>query len=177
MPINFIAAGSSAFDQESGVFIPAPRMEPISLPDGTTGIEFQYSFLLRGEFIGALALRSTRSFIEGDGSGAWVIEIDFTDDSEISAALRLKCRFRGAGDDYAFLCTIARGVISVFAGFNDNVDAQSTSVFTTAEALTRNGVLVPPEVLPAADDRIVLAEVLVPAQPLSCMDGWRSNGE
>lgn len=46
MPMHSRPLGSSAVDESSNVSIPQPRMLPASLPQGGTGIEFQYAFRL-----------------------------------------------------------------------------------------------------------------------------------
>lgn len=167
MSINFRAIGSSAWDEESGILIPTPRMEPATLADGAEGVEWQYEFSRNRGSIGSTFVRSTRRFVDDSQGGAWVFAFDLTAGREINAILDLKKEFSSLDDDFSFIRDIAKGLLTVFAGTTDNLDAQRRLMFTTVEALAYCGVHVAPEAAPDADGRIVLAELFVPAHPLA----------
>lgn len=165
MPINFITVGTSAFDEESGIIIPAPRAEPFALEDGTELIEYQYTAFREREPFGRFSICGTRSLVNESQGRAWVYFFHLTEESGLGSILNLRERFATHDDEYSFLRGMAKASLGVFTGMRGKVDAQRMSIVTTLTALMRRGIHVPPEVVPDPEGRILLAEVLVPARP------------
>ncbi|MEF9874001.1 MAG: hypothetical protein RR778_09895 [Glutamicibacter sp.] len=163
MPIDFKPMVSSAFDEESDISIPQPRMLPATLPDGRDGIEYQYTFRRNGERIGGLGLFGYQAALEESGRRVWLYTIDLGQDSAFVRLFRFKKAIGNTDRDFDFIRDVARGLVNVFAGQKGNRNAHRNVVLTTVEALVRNGVAVPDEVYPLPDGTIELASVFVPA--------------
>jgi hypothetical protein len=163
LPINFRPVRSSAEDLDNGLFIPAPRSERIVLADGRDGIEYLYSFLWNDQRVGALALSGSMTESEEAGNRTLHFMLDFTDQHVFESISKLKRAIGNQDDDFSFILDIARGLLCVFVERVDNANAQIRVIYTSVEALSRNGVALPAKVLPAPDGKIVLAEVFVPA--------------
>jgi len=163
MPIDFKPTASAAFDERSGVSIPQPRMLPATLPDGRNGIEYQYVFRLKDERIGALGIFGSEVALEVSGQREWLYTLDLSQDAAFEALFRFKQAIGNADSDFDFIRDVACGLVNVFAGRNNNTDAQRNVVVTTVEALGRHGIGVPDAVHPLPDGTIVLANVFVPA--------------
>lgn len=163
MPIDFKPTASAAFDERSGVSIPQPRMLPATLPDGRNGIEYHYVFCLKDERIGALGIFGSEVALEVSGQREWLYTLDLSQDAAFEALFRFKQAIGNADRDFDFIRDVACGLVNVFAGRNNNTDAQRNVVVTTVEALGRHGIGVPDVVHPLPDGTIVLANVFVPA--------------
>jgi hypothetical protein len=163
LPINFKPLKSSAEDLGNGLFIPAPRSDRIVLADGQDGIEYLYSFLWNDQRVGALALSGSITESEEAGNRTLHFMLDFTDQYVFGSISKLKQAIGNQDDDFSFIRDIARGLLCVFVDRVDNANAHIRVIYTSVEALSRHGVALPADVLPAADGTIVLAEVFVPA--------------
>jgi len=78
--------------------------------------------------------------------------------------LRSKESIGSTDDDINFITALARGLVNVFAGQDDNTDNLSYVAFTSVEALSALGLSVPANVRVTAQGTVVLAEVHVPTQ-------------
>lgn len=163
MPIDFKPVVSSAFDEQSGISIPQPRMLPTTLPDGRNGIEYQYVFRLKDKRIGALGIFGHEVIFKESGRRVRMFTIDLSQDAEYKALFRFKQTIGNVDSDFDFIRDVACGLVNVFAGMKTNDDEQRHVVVTTIEALGRHGVGVPDGVHPLPDGMIVLASVVVPA--------------
>jgi hypothetical protein len=163
MPTDFKPRGTSSFDQESGVHIPMPRILPHTFQDGREGVEYQFSIRKGGELIDGLGVFGTEDVIEAAGRREWVFSIDLSAESALRSMLRSKERIGSADDDITFLTALARGLVNVFAGQDDNRNNVSYVAFTSVEALSALGLPVPASVRVVTQGTVVLAEVHVRA--------------
>jgi len=164
MPTDFKPRGTSSFDQESGVHIPLPRILPHTFQDGREGVEYQFSIRKGDERIDGLGVFGTEGVIEASGQREWEFTIDLSSESALRSMLRSKESIGSTDDDITFLTALARGLVNVFAGQDDNTDNLSYVAFTSVEALSALGLSVPANVRVTAQGTVVLAEVHVPTQ-------------
>lgn len=163
MPTDFKPRGTSSFDQESGVHIPLPRILPHTFQDGREGVEYQFSIRKGDERIDGLGFFGTEGVIEASGQREWVFTIDLSSESALRSMLRSKESIGSTDDDITFLTALAKGLVNVFAGQDDNSDNLSYVAFTSIEALSALGIPVPASAQVMAQGTIVLAELHVPA--------------
>lgn len=164
MPMDFKPLGSSAIDESSGISIPQPRMLPATLPEGGTGIEFQYAFRRNGERVGALGIFGRETALVTDGHREWLYKLEITHHSAFDSVFRLKRKIVNTDDDFIFLSAIAEGLVAGFVGSNDNTEPQRNVVVTSLNALSQHGILVPEHIPYSHDGEIVLAEAYVPGR-------------
>lgn len=157
MPMHFKPLGSSAIDESSGVSIPQPRMLPASLPQGGTGIEFQYAFRRNGERVGALGIFGKETAMVTDGHREWLYKLEITHPSAFDSIFRLKRNIGNTDDYFIFLSAIAEGLIAVFASGNDFNEPQRNLVVTSLTALSQHGILLPEHIPYFEDGEVVLA--------------------
>lgn len=163
MTIDFRPRGTSSFDQQSGVHIPLPRMLPHTFVDGREGVEYQFSFRRGDERLDGLGVFGTEQVIENHGQQEWLYTIDLSSESALKSMLRSRDSIGATDDDITYICGLARGLVNVFAGQDDNTENLLYVAFTSAEALSSLGIPVPGNSQNLADGAIVLAEVRVPA--------------
>lgn len=163
MPLDFKPRVNSALDENSGISIPQPRMLPSALPDGGEGIEYQYVFRRDNTRIGGLGIFGAEVVLDRPEGRERLYTLDLTQDSAIEGVRHFKKRIGAADGDFDFLRDVANGLVNVFAGQVDNVDAQRNVAVTSVSALARNGVQLPAGAEIPPDGVIVLAEVFVPA--------------
>lgn len=105
----------------------------------------------------------TEDVIEASGQREWVFTINLSSESTLRSMLRSKESIGSTDDDINFITALARGLVNVFAGQDDNTDNLSYVPFTSVEALSALGLPVPASVRVMAQGTVLLAEVHVPA--------------
>ncbi|AWH31771.1 hypothetical protein C1930_02220 [Stenotrophomonas sp. SAU14A_NAIMI4_8] len=170
MPMDFKPLGSSAIDASSGVSIPQPRMLPATLPEGGTGIEFQYAFRRNGDRVGGLGIFGIETALVINGHREWLYKLEITHHSAFDSIFRLKRKIGNTDDDFIFLSAIAEGLVAVFVGSADSTEPQRNVVVTSLNALSQHGVALPQHIPYSANGEIVLAEACVPDSQSQAVD-------
>ena len=165
MPLRFEPRSGSSYDSISGITIPAPRILPGELADGTTVTEYQYSFYLDGKRIGGLGFHGTDQLAENNGHPERASTFDLGHDWLITSILKFKTMIGNVDSDFSFVRDIAEGLVMTYAGQPDKIENLRYVAITTADALGIAGVVIPDQDLVAPDGHIVLAEVYVPVDP------------
>lgn len=153
----------SSFDPIHRVSIPQPRTIPAALPDGQQGTEYQCAFIRDGRAIGGLGFFGTDAEVEAAGLKEWVFTLDLGHDWLVSSMLEFKQTLGDTDGDFAFVRSLANGLVMAYAGQVDNEDNLRYVAITTSEAMAQAGVEIPGGTHVAAGDVIVLAQVVVPA--------------
>lgn len=169
MSINFKPHGNSAHDETSGIRIPPPRILPEIRPDGSTGIEYQYSFRHEDRLIGSMGLSGTQTIIKTNGDREEIYKIEITQESTFEMILWLKSQIGNEDGNFDFIINIAQGLVAVFTEKEDNLFAQYNQVVTTREALERNKITTPNHIDAISKETIILAESYTPAHPIQSL--------
>lgn len=163
MAIDFKSSENAAVDALSGITISYPRVLPSTRPDGSDGVEYQFSIRKGDERIDGLGVFGTEDVTGVSGQREWVYTIDLSSESALRSILRVKESIGSKDDDITFLIALARGLVNVFAGQDGNTDNLSYVAFTSVEALSALDTAVPVGARVMAKEAVVLAEVHVPA--------------
>ena len=158
MPMDFKALGSSAIDASSGVSIPQSRMLPATLPEGGTGIEFQYAFRRNGDRVGGLGIFGIETALVINGHREWLHKLEITHHSAFDSIFKLKRNIGNTDDDFIFLSAIAEGLVAVFVGSTDSAKPQRNVVVTSLNALSQHGIMLPAHIPHSENGEVVLAE-------------------
>lgn len=163
MPLRFAARSDSSHDSISGITIPAPRILPGELADGTAATEYQYSFYLDGKRIGGLGFHGTDELTENNGHPARATTFDLGHNWLITSLLELKKMIGNVDSDFSFVRDLAQGLAMACSDRPNSVEHLRYVAITTASALATAGVLIPDQNLVGSHSHVVLAEVYVPA--------------
>lgn len=164
MTIDFVPSTPSLFEVRNRVTIALPRMVPQSFADGREGIEYQYAFLRDDVRIGGLGLFGTEDPVAGSTQGARVYPLDMTLAWVLEAVLGFKKTLGNSDDDFAFLQSLAVGLVNVFVRHGRTRFSRRYIAITNADALLGAGIAVPDGASSLPDGTIVLAELFVPAR-------------
>lgn len=163
MPFNFEPQEKSAVDEQSGISILRPRMLPDDQSDGSVGIEYQYTFRRNGMTAGAMGLFGKEALISTNGGRERRYTLDLGPDWVLEDMLKLKESLGSSDEPFAFVQSLAQGLVNSFAVQTGNLEDLRYVAFTRADALTRVAVPIP-EGTPILDDGvIILASVFIRA--------------
>lgn len=163
MRIDFKPSENTAVDARSGIIISYPRVLPSPRPDGSEGVEYQYTFRRGRERFAALGFLGSEQFIEEDGRHVSVRTLDLTPHQVVSSILDIGMQLDPAAEAFNLVRCIAEGLVNVFAAQVDNRDSLHYIAFTHADTLEALGVSLPKASMVRADGVAILAELFVPA--------------
>lgn len=163
MALDFQPRSESSFDQDSGVVITRPRSFPVSLPSGQQGVEYQYMFHRGDERVGGLGVLGTDRIFETAAGRERVFTLDLGHGAVLESVLSFKESLGGTDDAFAFLRSLARGLVMAYAGLMHNNYNLRYLAATNVAVLARLGVVVPGDVEVGAEGGVWLAEVFIPA--------------
>ena len=163
MAVNFIPRERSAFDEGSGISILLPRVLPSDQPERGGSVEYQYTFTRSGERVGALGLLGDRQMDRTSTRSVWTYTLNLKPSWALRDIIRLKPVFESAELDFTFLQSIARGLVTAFAGQTTNSEDLRYVALTSCEALLGEGISDFQISGALNGDEVILAEVVVPA--------------
>lgn len=163
MPFDFEPTEKSAVDEQSGISILRPRMLPDAQLDGSIGIEYQYTFNRDSKTVWAIGFFGKQALITTNGGRERRHTLDLGPDWVLNDMLKFKDSLGNLDEPFAFIQSLAQGLVNSFAVEVGNPQDLRFVAFTRADALTRVGVPVP-EGTPICDDgSIILASVFIRA--------------
>lgn len=161
MPFDFEPTEKSAVDEQSGISILRPRMLPDAQLDGSVGIEYQYTFNRDSKTVWAIGFFGKQALISTIGGRERRYTLDLGPDWVLNDMLKFKGSLGNLDEPFAFIQSLAQGLVNSFAVQVGNPQDLRFVAFTRADALTRVGVQVP-EGTPICDDgSIILASVFI----------------
>lgn len=163
VPIEFNPQARTAIDAFSGLVISFPRIVASDMPDGDEVTEYQYTFRRGGRILAAMSVLGTEERTEKGDHWGWKYTLDLSSTHSLELIARLKADLGNTDDPMDFLRAVAKGLLAVFANQTDNSRDVRYFVLTRAGALRQVGIEVPEGIPLAADGRIILAELSVPA--------------
>lgn len=163
MAVNFITRERSAFNEGSGISILLPRVLPSDQAEKAGSIEYQYTLTRDGERIGALGLMGDRHLDRASTRLMWTYTLDLRPSWVLQDIIRLKPFFGTTEQDFTFLKSIARGLVTTFEGQTTNSEDLRYVALTSYQSLVGEGISEFQTSRALNEDEIVLAEVVVPA--------------
>jgi hypothetical protein len=164
MTIDLVPSTPSLFEVRNSVTIALPRMVPHTFNDGREGIEYQYAFQRDNVRIGGLGLFGTEDAVAGSAQPARIYPLDMTLAWVLEAVLGFKETLDNSDDDFAFLQSLAGGLVDVFVRHGRTRFSRRYIAITHADALVGAGIAVPDGVALLPDGTLVLAELFLPAR-------------
>lgn len=159
MSLNFEPKERCAFDRGSRVLITPPRILPASPPEDSSHTEYQYMFHRDDERIGGLGLFGTDVVAEIEGRRERVTTLDLGRDWVLQSVLGFKQTLADTGDEFLFICGLARGLAIADMGDRDSEYDLRCVAVTKSDVLGRMGIAIPDGVVQGPEGEVVLAEV------------------
>ncbi|WP_303637711.1 hypothetical protein [Stenotrophomonas tuberculopleuritidis] len=163
MPFNFEPQEKSAIDELSGISILRPRMLPDAQSDGSVGIEYQYALRRDGKTVGTMGLFGKEVLISTKAGRERRYTLDLSPDWVLEDILKLKDTLGSPDEPFAFVQSLAQGLVNSFAVQTGNLEDLRYVAFTRADALTRVAVPIPEETPVLDDGVIILASAFIHA--------------
>jgi hypothetical protein len=162
MSLKFNAQQRIMIDSNSGLKIYPPRVQSASTSFDSSRLEFEYP-IYQGDALFSFNIFGHENISQRDARRERELVLSINHDWILKDALGMKARWNLAGDDFLFLCELARGLVGVLAlRLNSDEDARY-SLIADADVLIQNHVIVPENAIRNDSGKYVLADVLVPA--------------